>query len=206
MIKLLYIIGFLALISAGVLFLHCGIILLQGEPQEKNNPEISIIEKFQMSESLSRENNQDDTFPLVQQAKKFALYLKPPEPPVPKETPRPKINMQPVHRPLGTTPKFRLLSTSYYCSSPEKSLALVSEPGKGDHWIAKGERVGNFIVERVEKGSIVYRAGNQSHEMKITINQSVRIPQIKSNVSASTRTTKPNLRLLNTSQYRDVEE
>jgi hypothetical protein len=202
MIKLLYIIGFLALISAGALFLPFGIILLQGEPQEKNNPEISVIEKFQTLQSSSKNNNQIFISPLVKQARLYALYLNPPEPPTPKIISQPQ---KPVHRPLVTTPKFRLLSTSYYRCNPEKSLALVSEPGKGDHWIAKGERVGNFIVERVEKGSIVYRVGNQSHEMKIAINQSVQIPQIKSNVSASTRTTKPNLRLLSASQYRDVE-
>jgi len=202
MIKLLYIISLLALISAGVLFVHCGMLLLQGVPQDKNNPEISILEKFQTLRSLSKKNNQVAIPPLVKQATAYALYLNPPEPPAPQKIPRPQKT---VHRPLVTTPKFRLLSTSYYRSNPEKSLALVSEPGKGDHWIKKGERLGQFVVESVEKGAIIYRDGNQLREMKITIKETVQLAQLKSNMSVLTQTIKPNLRLLNASQSRDVE-
>jgi hypothetical protein len=175
---------------------------LQGAPQDKDNPEISIAERFQAFRSFSTKNNDDVIPPLVKQATAYAMYLNPPEPPAPKEAPQPK---KPVHRSLGTTPKFRLLSTTYYRSSPEKSLALVSEPGRGAHWIKKGERLGQFVVESVEKGAIVYRDGNQSHEMRITIKETVQLAQIKSNMSASTRAIKPNLRLLEASQSTDVE-
>lgn len=180
----------------------CVILWLQDDLQGKDNPEISVIEKFETHKSSNKKSNQIFIPPLVQQAKAYALYLNPPKPPAPKIISRPQ---KPVYRPPVTTPKFRLLSTSYYRSNPERSLALVSEPGKGDHWIAKGERVGNFVVERVENGSIVYRVGNQSHEMKITINQSIQIAQIKSNLSASTLTIKPDLRLLNTSKLSEME-
>ncbi len=202
MIKLLYIISLLALISAGVLFAHCGMLWLQGVPQDKNNPEISILEKFQTLRSFSKKNNQVVIPLLVKQATTYALYLNPPEPPAPQKIPQPQKT---VHRTLVTTPKFRLLSTSYYRSNPEKSLALVSEPGKGDHWIKKGERLGQFVVESVEKGAIIYRDGNQLREMKITIKETVQLAQLKSNLSVLTQTIKPNLRLLNASQSRDVE-
>ena len=190
----------------------CGMLWLQRVPQKKNNPEISIVEKFQTLQSLSKKNNQVVIPPLVKQAAVYALYLNPPEPPAPKVIPRPQKS---VHRPLVTTPittpKFRLLSTSYYRSNPEKSLALVSEPGKGDHWIAKDERLGKFVVERIEKGAIIYRDGNQLREVKITIKKTVQLAQTKSNLqtksnmSVSTWTNKSNLRLLNTSQSREVE-
>jgi len=202
MIKTLYIISLLALISAGVLFVYCGTLVLRDVPQDKNNPEISIIDKFQKSRNFNKKSKQVVTTPLVKQATTYALYLNPPEPPAPKKIPRPQ---QAVHRPVVITPKFRLLSTSYYRSDPDKSLALVSEPGKGDHWIKKDERLGHFIVESIKKGAIVYRDGNQSHEMKITVQNTVKLAPIKSNVSASTRSVKPNLRLLNASQSSEVE-
>lgn len=204
-IKSLYIIGSLMLTSAGVMFVVGATQWLRGAPRNENNPEISVVEKFKKIGGAGKRNGQEVISPLVKQATAYALYLTPPEPPAPKKTSRPSIHRQPLHRSAGTTPKFRLLSTTYYRSRPEKSLALVSEPGKGDHWIKKGERLGHCVVESVEKGAIVYRDGNQSHEMKVTVKKTVQLAQVKPNVSASTRPAKPSLRLLNASRSREVE-
>jgi hypothetical protein len=193
------------LTSSGVLFVLVGTQWLHGAPRNENNPEISIAERFQKNRGAGGRNSQDVISPLVKQATAYALYLTPPKPPAPKKSARPSIHKQPLHRSVGTTPKFRLLSTTYYRSSPGKSLALVSEPGKGDHWIKKGERLGHFVLERVEKGAIVYRDGNQLREMKVAMSGKVQLGQTKSNISASTQTIKPNLRLLNRSQPSDVE-
>lgn len=202
MIKTLYIISLIALISAGVLFVACGMLWLRGVPHGKDNPEISIADKFRKIKSPDNKGNRVDTTPLVKQATTYALYLNPPKPPAPKQVPRPQ---QTVQKPVVITPKFRLLSTSYYRSNPDKSLALVSEPGKGDHWIQKDERLGHFIVESVKDGAIVYRDGNQSHEMKVIVQNAVNSAQIKSNVSASTRGVKPDLGLLDASKTSEVE-
>jgi hypothetical protein len=113
--------------------------------------EIPAIEKFQMLESSRQRKNQTIVSPLVKQAASYASYLNPPKPKTPITNSSPKVNTASVHHIQNTTPKFRLLATIFYRSSPEESLALVSEPGKGDHWVGKGERLGHFVVERIEE-------------------------------------------------------
>lgn len=63
----------------------------------------------------------------------------------------------------------------------------------------------HFIVEKIEKEAIVYRDGKQSHEMKIAVQNAVNLAQIKSNISASTRSVNPNLGLLDASKTSEVE-
>jgi len=203
--KLLYTIGLSALIGAGVLMVLCGRLWLEGVPSSRSHPGDSIVQKFQTLGSLSAKNSQDVTSPLVEQATAYALYLDPPEPAVPKASQAPGAQTQPVFVPPDTTPKFSLLATTYYRSSPEKSLALVSEPGKDDHWIKQNERLGHFTVERVEKGAIFYRDGNQLREMKVTVMQAAQLTPIRSELSTSTQTIKPDLRLLNAPQPSNIE-
>jgi hypothetical protein len=206
MIKLLYTISVSALVCAGILLVFCGRLWFQDVPSSRSHAETSIAEKFQTLGDQAAQKGGDIASPLVDQATAYALYLDPPVPPAPKGGPQPKTNTQPAYVPPDTTAKFRLLATSYYRSSPEKSWALVSEPGKGDHWITKNERVGHFIVERVDKGAIFYRDGNQVREMKVTAMGTVQVAQIQSKLlSTSTQTIKSDLRLLNAPQPSSVE-
>ena len=92
--------------------------------------------------------------------------------PVP-ETPIP----QPVYIAPVVSAKFRLLSTSCNLTNPEKSLALVSEPGKGDHWLEKGEQVGNFILEKVETGIIFYKDGTRVFTMNVSAQEASQMSQ-----------------------------
>ena len=73
--------------------------------------------------------------------------------------------------------KFKLLSTSYNRDRPEDSVALISEPGKGEHWAKVGDIIGNFVLERIESGVIIYRYGNQVNEMAVEMKTPVRIAQ-----------------------------
>lgn len=203
--KLLHAVGSSALIGAAVLMALCVRLWLQGLPSSRSHPGDSIVQKFQTLGSLSPKNNHDVTSPLVEQATAYALYLDPPKPTVPKAPQQPGVNAQTVFVPPAATPKFCLLATTYYRSSPEKSLALVSEPGKGDHWIRQSERLGHFTVERVEKGAIFYRDGNQLREMKVMVMQAAQLTPIRSELSTSTQTIKPDLRLLNAPQPSNVE-
>lgn len=205
MIKLLYAVSLLVLIHAGALFVLCGTRWLQGFAPRQNKPEMSIAERYKTLADRSERSSRDVISPLVEQATAYALYLRPPKPPAPVVASRPTVNTQPVYRRPNTTPKFRLLATTYYRSSPEKSLALISEPGKGGHWTKKGEHVGPFVVERVEKGAVFYRDGNELREMKVAMNATAQLRQIKSHISASTQTTKPNLRLLNAPPLSEIE-
>jgi len=192
MVKLLYSISSVLLIFAIFLFAVCGLRLLQDAANSKgylsgNHPDelagnnqnsgLSILDQFEMI-GTAEFGSMDNVSPLVEKAMEFALYLNPPKPPEPVIAQQPTIVPQPNYRP-STTARFRLLSTSYYLSSPEKSWALVSEPGKGDHWVAKGERVENFIVQSIEKGAIVYHDGNQTHKMDITVKEPAQLAQVR---------------------------
>lgn len=205
MIKLLYAASLLILIAAGVVFTFCGTLCSQDAHRNGGNSETSIVERFQTLGNLKGKNSQAVVSPLVKQATAYALYLTPPAPKTRKVAARVANSVRSVHRPVGTAPKFRLLATSYYCSSPEKSLALVSEPGKGDHWVKKDERLGHFVVESVEKGSIVYRDGAKLHEVKIPTKKTVQFAKTRPGKSMPTQAIKPNLRLLNTSRSTEVE-
>jgi len=125
------------------------------------------------------------------------LYLNPPKPKPPKirEDPAPERRTVNVLNEKITaaestklTPKFTLVGTSYYRSRPEKSMALVSEPGKGIHWIKKGSNLGHFIVDEVKRGMIVYRDGEQLREMAVDTKAPVHTEQAKQTELASEQT------------------
>ena len=65
--------------------------------------------------------------------------------------------------------KFTLEGTSYYEKQPERSVALIAEPGspeQNQYWVKEGERLGHFVIHRIRHGVIVYRDENQQlHEM-----------------------------------------
>ena len=184
---LLYTLSVFALISAGGIFALCGDLWWQ-EICEISNIEhekaTSIVEDFQQTRINRIRNGEDAISPLVKQAKDFALCLNPPSQPNPKEEiPESKISVLtkiPLERnPPKITPRFKLLATSYYRSKPDKSVALISEPGREDRWVKKGEPLGHFVIERVEHGLIVYRYGNEMHEMAIDKRSPVRIAQAR---------------------------
>jgi len=202
--RLLHMVGLLAIISAGIIFVLCVTQWVRILPGRKDSPEMSVFERYKLENTADRERR-DVVSPLVKQATAYALYLSPPKPPTPKATAAPTFSRLPAGSAVAVTAKFRLLATAYYRSSPERSLALVSEPGKGDHWVKEGERLGHFLVEKVEKEGIVYRDGNQSREMKVMAHKGTQFAQIKSDITTSTPSIKPNLRLLNVSQSSQVE-
>lgn len=200
MTKGLYILSFLSLVAAGLLFALCGMQWAHNVPAAGKEPEVSLLERFQARESSMTGGRANAEPPLIEQARIFARYLNPPKPPPPKETPRPKVQAPPVRTPPRATPKFRLLSISYYRPEPERSVALVSEPGKGGYWIKKGERLGHLVIERVEEGALVYRDGDQIHEMMIAVQRTIPIARQKSGKSETAQSIRPSLRLLNGSQ------
>jgi hypothetical protein len=168
MVRILYALSILAIISASVLSVHCGYQWIKYEPQSRVDSEISIEEKFRQSSSHGKKSNEPALSPLVRQAQAFALYLNPPKPPKPKvETARKSEPKKVAVKLPKIEPKFRLLSTSYYRSNPEKSLALVSEPGKGTHWVGAGEDLGHFRIEEIRKGMILFRQDDRILQMAI---------------------------------------
>ncbi len=138
--------------------------------------ESSIVEIFKSLANIPKENEQEKEFPLVSQAGEFALIINPPKPPDVKkpEPPQPKVT-PPVASAPRPSAKFKLLSTSYNRDRPEDSVALISEPGKGEHWAKVGDIIGNFVLEEIKSGVIIYRYGSQANEMAVETKPPVRI-------------------------------
>lgn len=201
MVKTLYVIGIVALICAGLLFGLSGVQLLQGVPPDEQDLGICMSERLLSLQSLSKSNRQSLS-PLLEQATAYALYLTPPKPPSPPgaATPQPIVSAPPVPRPPTAAPQFRLLAISYYRSSPDRSLAMVWDGSKGGYWIKKGDRLGHFVVERIEKEAIFYRDGDQLRQMAVAIKEPVQLGRLKSKESASNRQVAANETLVIASQ------
>lgn len=175
MAKILYMVGFLSLSVAAALLFYSGRQWSQSRRTEDGESEMSLCERFEALQNPGADRGGIEP-PLIKEAKAFALYLNPPPPPPPKEPSPPKASAPPP-RPTSTAPKFRLLSISYYQSEPQRSLAMVSEPGKGAYWISEGAQLGHLVVERINREGIVYRDGAQVHEMPITVKATVELAQ-----------------------------
>jgi hypothetical protein len=136
-----------------------------------------VLERYKRASNRGSDNSQDEISPLVRQAKLFAAYLNPPqayknEATVPTHSTAisPEIKTAVSNKFVLHTPKFALHGTCYYPSRPEKSLALVWQPGGGGgtlSWIGQGARLGHFVVDEIKRSSIIYRAGEQKHVMKV---------------------------------------
>ena len=126
-----------------------------------------VIEEFKATSGNIRQAPSDQVHPLVQQAQAFALILDPPKPEVP--TPRRGApgNRQVTVTPPDLTPKFKVLTTSYYENNPELSMALIDEPGKGKHWIRQSTTVNHLFIEQIKDGVVIVRNGETTFETPI---------------------------------------
>jgi len=118
--------------------------------------------------SLAQESPVSITNPVVVQARIYAGLLNPPKPrPVP-ETQRVAIAasasqarvIENIPR-VQATPKkvsanFKVHATSVFTKHPERSMALISEPGKGMSWIRPGDTLGYLRVTQIRKDAVVY--------------------------------------------------
>ncbi len=123
-----------------------------------------VIEKFNKNVGNKAKTGRNEISPLVQQAGKFALYLDPPKPKMPR-TPT-ESGASGVTRGPAVTPKFKVLGTSYYKGKPELSLALIDEPGKGLHWVRQSGEVGHFLIEQIKDGIVVFKDGKSTFELE----------------------------------------
>jgi hypothetical protein len=69
---------------------------------------------------------------------------------------------------MRASPKFRLCATVYCEAHPERSIALIAEPGlEVARWIREGEHVGHFVIHEVKPAAVVYQAGEELQEMSL---------------------------------------
>ncbi len=166
MIKTLRITSFIAVLLAMAIFalpIKYGVKTDQNVENFLNAPQIADIFKATLGSRPAAPVNQ--THPLVQQAEAFALVLNPPKPVV-KETPKQINRMGNITLPPPqVTPKFNLISTSYYPFNPEMSQALIEE-GKRRLWVKQSSEFNHLIIEQVKDGVIVVRNGEETYELK----------------------------------------
>jgi hypothetical protein len=176
MVRVLQIFCVLICLSAGA------VLALSVHDLGRVDPEVQrICEQPSVLQRYKELRSQRDTLteknaPLVVQASAFAVYLNGPVVQEKKEVvaterknPRniakaPKVRVVP-------TAKFKLEGTSYYPNQPERSIALIAEPGSNEEnprWVKEGERLGRFFIQKIKRGVVVYRDENeQLHEMSI---------------------------------------
>jgi hypothetical protein len=163
MIKTLRITSIIAVVLA-VFFVLPAVFGVRGDEQrEQFLNSAGVIEKFKESKGDKVGDRGQEISPLVKQAEAFALYLSPPPPPQPIVSAPSRFQSPP--QPKATSPKFKLVGTSYYALHPELSLALIDEPGKGLHWVRQFGKVGHLIIEQVKDGLVVVRDGQSTFEL-----------------------------------------
>ncbi len=187
MVKAMRAISLLSLFCAGLLFWRGGRQLLQNVALAQLAPGTPGKEHLLTLQNRSKDAGPSAS-PLVEQAAAFALYLNPPQPPPPAQpvvTAPPVVSLPPTPRPPSPTPQFRLLGISYNRSDPDRSLAMVWDVGQEGRWIRKGDRLGHFVVERIEKETLVYRDGDQLRQMAVAVKEPVQLGRLKEREAAS---------------------
>lgn len=190
MVRILQIIIVSALISTIATVICCIYNLLQVTPNLEGIPETCIIERFIQTRVHSEISSNVATHPLVREADTFALYLNPPKLNKSSEVTVSNSSKQTISgvRAIKLSPKFTLVATSYYRSKPQESMALVWEPGIGFHWIKQGTKLGHFIIDKIEHGTILYRNGNWRGEMVVDTKMPTHTRKTHQTTSVSTQT------------------
>ena len=171
MIRLIQSLGVLALLAAcGVAYLCARQWSSRVDGAAALLAEVGPVKAF-LERGAPAEEVGEQASPLVAQAEAFAAYLNPPAPPLKPSPAKKKVAERepvPAVRPVQATPKFTLRATSYSESRPEKSMALIAEPGdKAAYWVREGRRVGHVTIHEIKPGVIVVQAGNELHEMML---------------------------------------
>ena len=157
MIKTLRITIIVTAIVAGLFFILSAMFGMRRDKDKEAflaNPSITTTIK---KGAVSRGTIEQDV-PLVTQAVAWGQRINPP---------KPKEEISTVVQKPVETPKFRLLGTSYYPEDPNRSMALIDEPGKGMHWIVTSDKVGYLTITQIVDGKIGYTDGQKKMEMLV---------------------------------------
>lgn len=120
------------------------------------------------NKALTKDPARSNVNPLVAQAQIYARLLNPPKStkPAPRgnavasqslskqKTAKPQSIAQAM--PQKVSPTFKVRATSVFAKHPEKSMALISKPGKGLSWIRPGDMLGYLEVVDIRKDAVVY--------------------------------------------------
>jgi hypothetical protein len=170
--------AFVYLSAVGVLVLGVLDFIHENPQVEQILQQPGIIERFK-DICDKQDDPAEEISPLVAQARAFASYLNPPAFP-PNENKENKLfatkqapSQNTTKIPMLPAPsaKFKVLGTSYYPNQPERSMALIWQPGSQnghERWVKEGSRLGHFVVYRIKRGVVIYR-DNQERTYEIAI-------------------------------------
>jgi hypothetical protein len=174
MVRLMQITGVLSLVLAAAVLALC----LRRWSQTKTAGDFASALSEATAASLSgagrsRGAHPSESSPLVAAAQTLGAYLKPPPPapetPAVQETRPIRAAPVPAVLPPTDTPKFTLRGTIYCADQPQRSLALICEPGAkdGGRWVRQGTQLGHFVIQEVRPGSVICRTGERVCEMAV---------------------------------------
>lgn len=146
-----------------------------------NSP--GTTEQFRNTKGDNTKGTESRTSPLVQQAEAFASFLNP-KPSAIKTSPTSKTPL--ISRSLpATTPKFNVFATSYCPETPQLSLALIDEPGRGRRWVRQSSMVGHILIEEVKDGLVIAKSGDKIFEVAIKKGKATELPATASSTPVS---------------------
>jgi len=189
MIKTLRITSVVAVILAGIFFVFP---VFYGVRRDERVGKVlsspGAAEQFRNTKGNNAKSTQSRTSPLVQQAESFASFLNP-KPSVVKGSPKvTKTGSVPTLP--ATTPKFDVFATSYCAASPQLSLALIDEPGRGRRWVRQSSMVGHVLIEEVKDGLVVAKSGDKTFEVPLKKGKEAAVPAPMSATPASKNRTR----------------
>ena len=184
MVRMLYSLAGLALPAAGAV-LAIGVSRWGGDIDPASDPILSgpgAVELFCLQSAEQGAATGNRTPPLLFQARILASYLNRTRPETVADVAPPPARRHGSSSPAPPRParvslKFKLHGTGYYPNHPDKSLALIWEPGGADgtrRWVKEGSQIGHFVVHEIRRGILVFRDGEQLHEVNVEREPSLR--------------------------------
>jgi hypothetical protein len=177
MVKALYILGVCALsVACGVLGLCVRGRSYADSQLQQILSDPNVVERFGENGGQKSEIADQNLPALVVHARAFAAILNPPVPtPAAKPTTTPGAAsdslplLTPKTRPAMSSVTFKLVATSYYAGRPDRSMALLTEPGDkdGGRWVKEGAQIGHFTVHEIKQGVVVLRDGDSVRELAV---------------------------------------
>jgi len=175
MVKLLYTLSVLILASAGALFAVSVAQWSQTHPQlDEIRGYSTAVERFKAGLNGDRDPSEEKVAPLIVQAKAFTSHINPAPPAQNERSPAPQVPARnrptPAVRPKASSVAFKLHGTSVYRDRPERSMALISEPGGSEgerKWVREGAALGHFVVQEIRRGMVVLSDGDIVREMTV---------------------------------------
>ena len=175
MIRTLYILGVFTFLGAGAVLTAC-VVRWSAEDSEtqKLRSYPSAVVQFRENMRRNLDPSREMVTPLIVQARALASHMNR----VPQVMNARSLASQivatsdptPDVRPRASSVAFKLHGTSVYRDRPERSMALISEPGGSEgerKWVREGAALGHFVVQEIRRGVVVLSDGDGVREMTV---------------------------------------